>query len=152
VGGGQGWFFITELAYAPAAGPTRLKLGLWHHTATFGDDISARFGGAPSDRNALAWAFDAGLAWTGCIPGRPADIATLGFARATFGSRYAENARLIHPSASRISTEQVVELSYTAPLGDRFSLKSGLQSIRHPGGSSALPAAVLVMLRFNAGF
>jgi len=37
LGGDQGWFFITELACAPAAGPTRLKLGLWHHTATFGD-------------------------------------------------------------------------------------------------------------------
>ena len=195
LGGDQGRFFITELACAPASGPKRIKLGLWHHTATFGDqsldsrgplafsgadprthsgntganivaehtlagkagkpghlDISARFGGAPSDRNALAWAFDAGLAWTGCIPGRRADIATLGFARATFRSRDAESTRLTHPSASRVNAEQVAELSYTVPLTDRFPLKPGLQDIRHPGGSSALPDAVLVKLRFNAGF
>lgn len=37
LGGPQGWFLITELAYAPEAGPTRLKLGAWHHTATFAD-------------------------------------------------------------------------------------------------------------------
>ena len=37
LGGAQGWFLITELAYAPEAGPTRLKLGAWHHTATFAD-------------------------------------------------------------------------------------------------------------------
>ena len=37
LGGAQGGFFITELAYAPEAGPTRLKLGAWHHTATFAD-------------------------------------------------------------------------------------------------------------------
>jgi len=37
LGGDQGRFFITELACAPASGPKRIKLGLWHHTATFGD-------------------------------------------------------------------------------------------------------------------
>jgi porin len=37
LGGAQGWFLITELVYAPEAGPTRLKLGAWHHTATFAD-------------------------------------------------------------------------------------------------------------------
>jgi porin len=37
LGGAQGWFLITELVYAPEAGPTRLKLGVWHHTAKFAD-------------------------------------------------------------------------------------------------------------------
>ena len=37
LGGDQGWFLITELVYAPEAGQTRLKLGAWHHTATFAD-------------------------------------------------------------------------------------------------------------------
>jgi porin len=37
LGGAQGGFLMTELVYAPEAGPTRLKLGAWHHTATFAD-------------------------------------------------------------------------------------------------------------------
>ena len=37
LGGEQGWFIVTELAYAPEGRPTRLKAGAWHHTAMFAD-------------------------------------------------------------------------------------------------------------------
>lgn len=196
LGGAQGWFLITELVYAPAAGLTRLKLGAWHHTATFADqhvdvagrpfllsgaearahsgntgtyasvehvllgtpdkpghlDAFARLGGAPSDRNTLTWALDTGLSWHGPLPGRPDDVAAVGFAHAAFSSRAAATARLLDPTAPALDHEQALELSYTISLNERVSLKPDLQYIRHPGGSRAQRDALLVMLRVNAEF
>jgi carbohydrate-selective porin OprB len=43
-------------------------------------------------------------------------------------------------------------VSHTVSLNDHISLKPGIQSIRHPGGSNAQRDAVLVMLRVNAEF
>ncbi|MCX6954273.1 MAG: carbohydrate porin [Verrucomicrobia bacterium] len=195
LGGAQGWFAITELAWAPADG-TRFKAGAWHHTAKFPDqqfdsagrafatsgaaprdhtgntglyasaehtvfgspgkpgrvDAFARLGGSPADRNTLGWVFDGGLAWTGPLPGRPADVAALGFAHADFSSRYAATARLLDPTTPRPDYEQVLEASYTARLNDHLTLKPDLQYIRHPGGTRAQRDAVLAMLRVVADF
>lgn len=46
LGGAQGWFLITELAFAPTDSPTRLKFGVWHHTATFADQQFDDSGGS----------------------------------------------------------------------------------------------------------
>lgn len=196
LGGDQGWFAITEFVYAPENSPTRVKLGLWHHTARFPDqqfdatgrafaltgaaprdvsgntgtyasvehrlfgaaekprrlDAFARLGTAPSDRNTLSWALDTGLAWTGPVAGRPADVAALGFTHAAFGSRTAQTARLLDPTAPPLDFEQVIEATYTFALTERLSLKPDVQYIRHPGGSRALRDALIVLLRVSAEF
>ncbi len=115
-------------------------------------DAFARLGTAPSDRNTLSWALDTGLAWTGPFSSRPADVAALGFTHAAFGSRTAQTARLLDPTAPALDSEQVIEATYTFALTDRLSLKPDVQYIRHPGGSRALRDALLVMLRVSAEF
>ncbi len=37
VGGAQGWFIITEVAFAPSESASRFKIGGWMHTADFAD-------------------------------------------------------------------------------------------------------------------
>jgi porin len=196
LGGAQGAFLITELAYAPKGAATRLKLGAWHHTAKFADqqfdaagrpfavsgasprehngntgayatiehtlagtptqpghiDVFARLGAAPDDRNPLGWVLDTGVAWAGPLAGRPNDIAALGFVHAAFGSRAAATARLLDPAAPKLDAEQVLEANYTIHLSSRFSLKPGVQYIRHPGGNGSRPDAVVAMVRLSAEF
>lgn len=114
--------------------------------------VFLRAGGAPTDRNAIAWAVDTGLAWTGPLAGRPADILALGVVHAKFGGRFADGARLADPTGTAPDFEQVIELNYTVSLSERFSLQPDLQFIRHPGGSSAQRDACVALLRFNASY
>jgi len=196
VGGEQGWFAISEATFAAARIPVRGKIGLWMHSANFGDvrddangrpfaitgasprqhsanygvyvaierrpagrpdqagrtEIFLRCGAAPRDRNAIGWAVDAGVSRTGLLPGRPADVVALGVAHATFGSHYAESARLADPSIPVPDYEQVVEASYTLKLSEQWSLQPDLQYIRHPGGSSGYGDALVFLLRANVSY
>lgn len=115
-------------------------------------EVFLRFGAAPADRNAIGWAVDAGVTRAGLLPGRPADVIALGVAHATFGSRYAENARLADPAIPAPDYEQVVEASYTLKLTERWSLQPDLQYIRHPGGNSGYRDALVFLLRANASY
>jgi porin len=111
-----------------------------------------RGGFSPADRNAVSWALDAGLAWTGPLAGRPADVFALGLAHAKFSSRFADSVLLADPAAARPDFEQVIEASYTIPLSDHFTLQPDVQYIRHPGGSTALRNATVFQLRLNASY
>jgi len=196
MGGDQGWFVISEAILAPEANLTRLKAGVWLHTAAFDDvrddavgqpfaitraaphvhssnygaylavertwtgatdqagevEVFLRGGIAPADRNALDWAFDAGLSWTGLLPGRPADVASLGLAHASFSPRFAENARAADPASPPPDFEQVIEVSYTVAISERWSLQPDLQYIRHPGGSVGQRNALVFLLRANVSY
>ena len=111
-----------------------------------------RVGVAPSDRNTLGWALDTGLAATGLLPGRPADIAALGLAHAAFSSRFAASTRLADPKSPAPDFEQVVEASYSAVLSPHFTLQPDVQYIRHPGGSTAQRNALALFLRLKASY
>ena len=109
-------------------------------------------GGARADRNPLVWAFDSRLGYTGPFASRPADVFALGFMHASFSSDFAANARTAAPAEPAPSSEQVVEATYSAGLGDHVRLQPGAQYIRRPGGSSLLRDAVLFTLRVSASF
>lgn len=111
-----------------------------------------RAGFAPTDRNAIRWALDAGVSWTGPLPGRPADVLALGLAHARFGSSYIDQARLADPAAAAPDYEQVIELTYAAHLSDRVTVQPDLQFVRHPGGCAALDDAVAVFVRLNLSY
>ena len=115
-------------------------------------EVFLRGGFSPSDRNAVSWAIDAGVGWTGPIPGRPDDTVALGIARAHFSSRFSDSARLADPSSPALDFEQVLEASYTLKLSEHLTLQPDLQFIRHPGGSSAQADACVFLLRFNATY
>lgn len=117
------------------------------HVAVF-----LRAGTAPADRNAIAWAADAGIAWTGPLAMRPADVIALGAARAVFGGPFAENARLADPGAAPPDHEQVIEAAYTFVLNEHVSLQPDLQYIMHPGGTGERSPVLAGLLRFNASF
>ena len=196
LGGTQGFFAISEVAYAPADGTTGFAAGAWAHTAKFADmsddatgrrfaatgadprqhdgnygayvavqrtlagksgeagyvTAFVRAGLAPKDRNPLDAVVDTGVAATGLIPGRAKDVTAVGFAHASFSSRYAANARASAPRDPAPDFEQVFELNHTVTLGEHFSVQPDVQFIRHPGGSAALHDALLFMLRVKASY
>lgn len=112
----------------------------------------ARGGLAPADRNLIAWSADTGIAWLGPLAARPADTLALGFARATFSSRWAASQRDAAPADPVPDFEEVFEASYSAPLTERFTVRPSLQFIRHPGGSTATRDAFLALLRIESRF
>ncbi|HEY0967397.1 MAG TPA: carbohydrate porin [Opitutaceae bacterium] len=111
----------------------------------------ARAGTSPADRNALGWALDAGLAWTGPLPGRNDDVLALGFARADFSTRYANGLRDAGETDAP-GFEQALELTYTAALSPRFSVQPDIQRIYHPEGRTTRDDAWLFQLRINASY
>lgn len=105
-------------------------------------EAHVRGGLAPDDRNPVAWAADAGLAYTGLLPFRPADTTALGFA----------HARISSAPAPGHTYEQVWELSYTCGLGDHVTLQPDLQYIRQPGGDASRDDALVGTLRLSLSY
>jgi porin len=101
-----------------------------------------RAGLAPDDRNSVAWAADAGLAFTGPIPSRPADTLAYGVV----------HARLSDRAPGPFDYEQVHELSYTLALGEHLLLQPDLQYIRHPGADPSLDPALVATLRLSLSY
>jgi porin len=111
-----------------------------------------RAGFAPADRNTLCMSCDVGLAWTGVCAPRPDDTLALGFTHSRFSADLADSARDADASSPAPDFEQVLELSYSAQINERLTVQPDLQYIRHPGGSSALKDALVVMLRVSASY
>ncbi|MDI1247681.1 MAG: carbohydrate porin [Lacunisphaera sp.] len=161
------WWHTAD--FAELATPARIHAGnhgvwlvaeqmLWRESGP-GDESTVpqgltafvRIGRSPDDRNLLSHAADAGLSYTGLIPGRDTDTLGLGvaWARVSAGARRAER----QVDAAVISDgEWVVELTYGLALGDRWLLVPDLQYIRHPGGSAAVGDAWVVGLRTRVTF
>jgi porin len=115
-------------------------------------EFFVRAGFSPADRNALGWALDTGLTWTGLIPGRPVDVVALGLANARFSPRFSAGACLADPASPAPDFEQVIEAKYSLTLNEHLSLQPDLQYIRHPGGSTAQRDALICLLRLNASY
>lgn len=115
-------------------------------------DFYVRVGIAPSDRNAIAWAVDGGLAWVGPIPSRADDVLSVGFTHAQFSGGFADNARDAAPTEPTPDYERVLEISYTWKFSERFSVQPDIQRIWHTGGSRALRDATVVLLRVRTSF
>jgi porin len=133
--GNFGGYLLTERTLAGKAGEAG-------HVAAFG-----RAGFSPVDRNALAWALDTGVAATGLLPGRPADVAALGFTYGRFSPRFAATARALDPGSPAPDFEQVLELNYSVALGGGLTVQPDFQYIRHPGGSASRRDACVMLLR-----
>lgn len=115
-------------------------------------DAHLRAGAAPSDRNLVHWAADAGVAWTGPLAARPRDVLALGFARATHSPRFTRSQREARPGDPAPDFEEVLEATYSAALTDHCTVRPSLQLIHHPGGSNALRDAVVLLARFEARY
>jgi porin len=111
-----------------------------------------RAGASPIDRNTLGWSVDSGVASTGWLPGRAADITALGLAWASFSPRFAANTRAADPLSLAPDFEQVIELCHSAVISEHLTVQPDLQYIRHPGGSPARRDALVLLLRLRASF
>ena len=115
-------------------------------------------------RNVVTSYFDLGVAYTGLIDGRPDDILGLGFAWAKFtpylNSQIAAQNALSGTFTPMPVPEQLIELTYQAPISPWLSLQPFFQYSINPGGkapmpnnpSRAIPNATIIGLRANIAF
>lgn len=126
---------------------------LWRETGTTDENLQgiagftrAGFTGTP-DRNPLGALFNAGLTWTGLLPGRDQDAAGLAFvwARLTPGQTSGLE------GAGR-GNEFVIETTYQAQITPFISVQPDLQLLVQPGGNPAIPDALILGLSANIDF
>jgi porin len=97
-----------------------------------------RIGSSPNDRNLINFYADAGLAYTGLIPGRPSDKIGV----ATAYARISDQARaldrdvgvFVNPMYPVRTAEAMVELTYQAKLAPWWTLQTSFQYIMRPDG------------------
>lgn len=123
-----------------------------------------QLGGAPSDRNQVAYYFGAGLNYTGLIPKRDQDILGVAVANA-FISRKARKARAeeidafdpTDPEAGPapgqlMGNESALETTYRIQLHDRLSLQPDYQVVFYPSGEKNVKTAHVFSLRFEVTY
>ena len=99
------------------------------------------------DRDPLGMLLNTGFTWTGLMPGRDDDAAGIGLVWS----------RLTPGQASQLEgdnrgNEFTVEATYEAQLTPWFELQPDLQFVVQPGGSTALPAALVLGLSATIDF
>ncbi len=106
-----------------------------------------RAGASPRDRNPVSWAVDTGIAWTGLVPSRRADVLAIGVVAAKFSSP--QDTSEVSLSDFPRGSEMVLELNYLSALSKRITLHPSLQYIRQPGGSRGFNDALVVIVRLE---
>lgn len=103
----------------------------------------ARIAGLPADRNLVDFSFDAGLRFSGMVPGRPSDEfgVAVGYSRISSSvSGLDRDAAFFTGSDGPVRTGEVVaEVTYKAQLAQGWTLQPDLQYIWQPGGNAADP-------------
>jgi len=126
---------------------------LWREPGTATDSLQGvgwfnrtGFTGAP-DRDPLGLMFNTGFTWTGPWPGRNDDAAGVGlvWTRLTPG----QAAPL---EGNNRGNEFVVEFTYQAQITPWFELQPDLQMVVQPGGSTAIPDALVLGLSVTIDF
>jgi porin len=105
----------------------------------------ARVGTAADAVNRLDLSLKGGLAYRGAIPGRPDDVAGLGFAHVRNGSPFLREQRSTGFPTER--GETVVELMYRAEVGRFFVVQPDLQWVMNPGMDPDVINAIVFALR-----
>jgi porin len=102
--------------------------------------VFLRLGASPEDRSAFGFVLDAGLHYTGLLPGRDEDRCALGFVHADFSDTRA-GYRLFR------DYEQVVEFTYEFVVKPWWTIQPDFQWINNPAGDSGPSDAFLIGLR-----
>jgi porin len=110
----------------------------------------------PPDRNAYDFSAEAGLIYTGLLPGRASDMLGLGYnlihsgaanAAATRDANRFDGTHLAIPDY-----EQAIELTYNAHVRPGVWVQPDVQLVVHPGASSAHGSALVIGLRTTITF
>lgn len=142
-----GWYefsdFTDKLTDQPVAHNSGvygvIDQALWK--AAFGGAVNflARVSAAPSRQNEISFYADAGLVFTGLMPGRPND--TLGVA-AGYGkvSPRLRDRQIADTEAVISDYEAVIEVNYSAEIIPGWSIAPDIHYIWNPGGGAENPA------------
>jgi porin len=107
-----------------------------------------RLGGTPDDRSLIGFYLDAGVVWTGFLPGRDEDALGLAAAWAELSGDFVD-AQADPPAWDR---EILIELTWRIVLAKWFHVLPDYQYLRHPGGTSATDDAHVVGVRVDLYF
>lgn len=117
-----------------------------------GKTISAFFRGgfAPSRFSFVDGYFDAGLNFTGFIPGRPQDVGGIAIARSAISKSFS-NADELQGNPPDTS-ETVIEATYRVNISPWWSIQPDFQYIVNPSGVKGSTDAVVIGLRTTIAF
>lgn len=111
---------------------------------------------APEDRNLTTFEIDGGLTYKGLIPSRDWDVVGLAASYLEVSEDVSRGQRLVNSTLGSFGLppmfkavadyEAVFEASYRAQLTAWWTLQPDIQWVMHPGGSKALPDAVVFSL------
>ena len=116
---------------------------LWRNDGGRGLGVFARLGFAEADRNQVATCAGAGVAWTGPLPERPADVAGLAVAHARNGDRF----RRFNPGTGRAET--TIEASYLMQPRPWLIVQPDLQYIINPSTDPGIDNTLVLGVRFQ---
>lgn len=105
-----------------------------------------RFAGAPEDRNPVDFYFDAGLTFTGMIPGRPNDALAVGFAYTGISDDVTDFDVTTGEPGPR-KAESLIEIAYTMEIMNGWTLQPDFQYIWNPAGEPGLDDAAVIGAR-----
>ena len=108
----------------------------------------ARAGFVREGRAVAVWTFDAGLTWTGIVPGRGEDALGLG----VVWIEVSDDFRRAQPDPDAYDREIVFEATYRIAAAPGVVVQPDVQFVRHPGGTSAVDDALVLLLRVDLLF
>jgi len=119
-------------------------------------DLFFRGGNALEDRSLFDYYCDGGATFNGLIPGRPNDLFGVATAYGNIGSGqrgFVEDENSYDGTNLPIPDfEQNIEVTYLAQIAPWWTVQPDLQVIIHPGGSAAIPNAVVLGCRTVINF
>ncbi len=115
-----------------------------------GLDAFGRISFNPQDRNTIGFYFDAGLVYTGLIPGRDDDQLGLALGFADLSNGAAQT--LFDEGSRQVGYEAVLELTYVAQITPWLSLQPDAQYIIRPGSTGDLGNAFVLGARAAVTF
>jgi len=115
-----------------------------------------RFEGAPADRNLADFGVDGGLVYKGLIPSRDWDTLALAGSYMRISDEVAHAQRDANQLAPGLFVladyEAVIELSYKLQMTAWWTVQPSLQYVFHPGGSSEIPNATVLIIQTTLRF
>src|SRR5579862_3182312 len=113
-------------------------------------ELFVRGGLAPRRYSFVDGYLDAGVNFTGFVPGRESDIAGVGFSRSWVSGDFSAAEQLEGEPA--VSSETVIELTYKAQIKPWWNVQPDLQFILTPGGAQGARNAAVLGLRTTLAF
>jgi porin len=111
---------------------------IWKDGDDRGISVFGRISGSPDRQNAIDFYFDAGIVFSGLVPGRPKDAFGAAFGYGEISSRL-QDRQAADGAAVVSSYESVLEINYTAQIMSGWTVTPDVQYFWNPGGKVENP-------------